>query len=96
MNYLIPDNPGTAALIWLFVFGVCIALKKEVRVSVGGAFRTAMHPKILLPIIVMCGYIALEVWLAARLSLWRADLLKPTILWLAAAFAMLLHFEKSV
>lgn len=96
MNYLIPDNRETAALFWLAIMFLWIASKKDLRASVGGVFRTAMHPKILIPIVVMCGYIALEVWFAARLSLWRADLLKPTILWLAAAFAMLLHFEKSV
>jgi hypothetical protein len=71
MNYLIPDNREAAALIWLAILFFAIASKKDLRASVGGIFRTAMHPKILLPIIVMCGYVALEVWLASKVSLWR-------------------------
>jgi hypothetical protein len=91
-----PDNRETAALIWVAIMFVWIASKKDLRASVGGVFRTAMHPKILLPIIVMCGYVGLEVWLASKFALWRPDLIKPTLLWLAAAFAMLLYFDKSV
>jgi hypothetical protein len=91
-----PDNRETAALIWLAIIFVWIASKKDLRASVGGVFRTAMHPKILLAIIVMCGYVGLEVSLASKFALWRLDLVKPTLLWLAAAFAMLLHFDQSV
>lgn len=97
MRFLIPDNRETTALIWLAILFLWIASQKKLRASFGDLFRVALHPKILLPIIAMCGYVALEVRLANKLSLWRSDLLKPTLIWLAvSALAMLIRFDKSV
>jgi hypothetical protein len=90
------DNRETATLIWLLVLSAGVASRKNLRASVGGVFRIAMHPKVLLPIALMCGYVGMEVWIGAKLSLWQADLTKPTMIWLAVtALVMLVNFAKA-
>lgn len=96
MNYLKPDNRETAALIWLFVLCAWIASRKDLRASVGNVFRTVLTPKSFAPIALMCGYVGTEVWIGAKLSLWRADLTKPTLIWLGgSALVMLVNVHKA-
>jgi hypothetical protein len=95
MDNLMPDNRECAALLWLVIALLWILSRKNLRASVGSLLRAASHPKILLPIVAMFGYVALEVWLGFKLSLWRSDLMKPTLLWLAfTGLAMLFRFDR--
>ncbi|MBI3024698.1 MAG: hypothetical protein HYY66_03285 [Candidatus Tectomicrobia bacterium] len=44
----------------------------------------------------MLGYVLLEIWLAAKFSLWRSDLVKPTLIWLVSSGVVLLFdFDKA-
>lgn len=90
------DNREMAALLWLAILLMFCLAQPKVRAHVPDLLRTAMHPKVLLPVLLMLGYLALEVWLGYRLSLWRSDLLKPTILWVAfSAFSMFFAFDEA-
>ena len=75
------NNRELAILVWLGLFFAWAFSKRDVRSSFGGLLRTASSPTILMPFGAMLGYVALEVWLGSKASLWRADLTKDTVSW---------------
>lgn len=56
-------------------------LKRDVRSGLCGVLRTAINPAILSLLTLFCVYVALEAWFASRIGLWRATLVKDTIVW---------------
>jgi hypothetical protein len=96
MNSMSLDNRELAALLWLAVFVLFCVAHPKVRAHIPHLLRTAIQPKIFLPIVLMLAYITLEVWLGYRVSIWRADLLKPTLLWVAfSALSMFFAFDQA-
>ena len=70
-----------ASLFWLGLIFVLALLKREVRSGLRGVLRTASNPAILVVLALFASYIALEVWLASKLGLWRITLTKDTAVW---------------
>jgi hypothetical protein len=88
------NNREWAILFWLGVFVLWVMLRKDVRSSLGQLLRTGFSPKILAPLIGILGYVAVEVWLGLKASLWRADLAKDTIIWLVVSgFALFFNYD---
>lgn len=70
-----------AALIWL---GVALAwglTRPDLRRSLGEVVKAALHPKLLLPLVIMAAYISGLVYAASRLELWNPNLLSDTLAW---------------
>lgn len=89
------NNREWAILIWLAVLLVWLLLGKKSRADLANAVRTFCTPKILIPVSLLLGYVGLEVWLGAWLSLWRPELIKETTVWfLATGFALFLNLDK--
>lgn len=76
-----PNNREWAILIWFGVVLLVVLHRKGGRSSIGSIFRTARHPKILIPFACMLAYVALLAWLGSVVGLWRAGLIKDTIVW---------------
>lgn len=93
---MILDDREFAALLWLAIavlFGFTWA---KFRACLAELFRMGLQPKILLPISFMFSYVAVEVWLGFRVTLWCRDLLKSTLLWIAfSGLAMLFAFDQA-
>jgi hypothetical protein len=82
------DNREWAALIWLAAALLLILSRRRFRSGLGNVLRNAF-PLVRLPLAAMLAYVALEVWIGYRLSLWNGHLLKGTIIWvLASGLAM--------
>jgi hypothetical protein len=89
------NNREWAILIWLAVLLVWLLLGKKSRAALASAVRTFCTPNILIPVSLLLGYVGIEVWLGAWLSLWRLELIKETVVWfLATGFALFLNFNK--
>lgn len=70
-----------ASLCWLTVLAVWAISIRPVRQSAGTALIHLMTPILLVPLLAMLAWIALEVWIAARFSLWTPALLSDTVVW---------------
>jgi hypothetical protein len=58
-------------------------LRKDLRSSIGNLLTTFLKSKILVLLVAaMFGYVALEVWIGFRLTLWNPDLSTETAIWL--------------
>lgn len=90
------DNREWASLIWLGIFFAWRIFKKENRSNFSDVPSLFLEPKIIISVCAMLGYVALEISLGSKLSLWRSDLLKPTFIWLVVSgFALFFSFDKA-
>ena len=93
---MILDNREWAGLFWLTVFLLWALSKRGVRSSLSRFLRSLFNPVILIPLAAMFGYVALEVWVGYKLSVWHTGLMKGTIIWLiASALAMFFSYDKA-
>lgn len=67
--------------IWLLVFLAWVLSKCEVRWSLGRVLVSVLHPKIVVPVLLLAGYVVMVVWGLAAIDLWEASLLKDTVIW---------------
>lgn len=88
------DNRELAAAVWIGVLvGGCL-VNAGTRSAVLGLVRAALHPKIVLPVLLMLALALLLVRAAASLGLWVGDLIVPTVAWVVAVgLVLLFNFE---
>lgn len=86
------DNREIAALIWLGLAAAAALSNRSLRQGLGSVFRSLLRLAILLPLVVMVGYVCLEVWIGASLSVWHNDLMKGTLIWTGGS-ALVLFFN---
>ena len=55
--------------------------------------RTLASPPLLLPLLGLLGWIALEIWAGAKLGLWNTGLVPNTVVWTAGT-ALVLYFTR--
>lgn len=67
--------------VWVGVAITWTLSHPSIRQSLGGLIKVALNWKILVPIVVILGYIGIVVWGMSNIGLWNRDLLKDTILW---------------
>jgi hypothetical protein len=92
------NNREWATLIWAVGIFLVLALvvRKEMRSNVGGILRTLLSPQLLLPLLVMVGYVVGEVWLGYKARLWRSDLIKDTLVWvIISALALFFGYSQA-
>ncbi len=91
-----PDNREWAILIWLGIAFLWFMSKEGRRADFEKILHTVLKPKILVMLGAMLSYVALEVWLGSKLSIWRSDMVKPTIIWLVlSGLALAFSFNKA-
>ncbi|MGD9872857.1 MAG: hypothetical protein AB7T27_01180 [Kiritimatiellia bacterium] len=75
------NNREIATGIWLVIVAIWAGQKDGIRESFLKMFKTFRHPKIIIPVLLMVGYLWLEVFLLSQWELWNMSLLKDTIYW---------------
>jgi len=90
-----PNNREWALFIWLAIIVLAIVLTKTGRSGVSSVLRAGATSKILVPLIMMFGYVAAELWLGYKLALWRTDLTTDIIFWSVAAMALFFNFVEA-
>ncbi len=70
-----------ALIVWTLAFSGWVVARRDSRKLLGGVLSTALHWKILIPVLLVVAYITLVVLVLYKLSMWTPNLLKDTILW---------------
>jgi hypothetical protein len=90
------NNREWAILIWSVGIFLVLMARREIRSSVGQLLRTLLSPPLLIPLLVMIGYVLGEVWLGYKAGLWRSDLIKDTIVWFViSALAFFFGYDQA-
>ena len=84
------NNRELAILFWLAVFVAWAATKFDIRTGFFAAARSFAEPKIVAPLVVMAGWVGLEVWLGSRLGIWTERMVKDTAIWFVTSGVVLL------
>jgi hypothetical protein len=70
-----------ASFFWLGLVGVWALSHPDIRKRLGAVLRAALHPKLLIPLLVYAAYLAALVFGARRIGLWNPNLTKDTTIW---------------
>jgi hypothetical protein len=90
------NNREWAALFWLIAALIWALSNQDIRRSAAAAARTALHPKISIPLILMLVYVGAMVYEGWRLRVWRAGLVKDTIIWfVGSALVLFVNLSKA-
>lgn len=92
-----PNNREWAMLVWLVIPLVgAILTNKEARSSLAGVLRMLLQRAIAIPILLLLGWIFLEVFLGYQIGLWRSDLTTDFIMWiLVSGIVLFFSFKKA-
>ena len=86
------NNRELAALIWLAVATAWLLSRRDLRLRIADIFKSLMNPLLLLPLLGMLGWIALEIWVGWKLGLWNTGLVSNTVVWTVST-ALVLYFN---
>lgn len=75
------SNREIATAIWLAILLAHAFTKTDVRQASARVVELFVHPKILVPVMVLLAYTAGVTWILFRVGLWVPSLLKDTVLW---------------
>jgi hypothetical protein len=90
------NNREWAILIWGVGIFLFLMARREIRSSVGDLLRILLSPSLLIPLLLMIGYVVGEVWLGYKAGLWRSDLTKDTIVWFViSALAFFFGYDQA-
>src|SRR5215208_4695257 len=90
------NNREWAILIWGVVIFSILMTRREIRSSVGQLLRIVLSPPLLIPLLLMVGYVVGEVWLGNKAHLWRSDLIKDTVVWFViSALALFFGYDQA-
>ncbi len=88
------NNREWASLFWLGLVFSLAMLKRDLRSSVGGVLRIALNPAIVIVLVLFASYVALEVWGASMIGLWRSSLAKETVVWaITSGIVLVFNFQ---
>jgi hypothetical protein len=77
-----PNNREWAILIWLLIALGLMLLNKDLRRNIGNLLTTFFKSRTLVLLVsAMLGYVALEIWVGAKLTLWNPGLATETVIW---------------
>ena len=60
--------------------------------GIAGIFKSLANPLLLLPLLGMLGWIALEIWVGEKVALWNTGLVSNTVVWTVGT-ALVLYFN---
>ena len=86
------NNRELASLIWLTMAAAWVLSRRDLRVGIAGIFKGLANPFLLLPLLGMLGWIAVEIWAGGKLALWNAGLISNTVVWTVGT-ALVLYFK---
>jgi len=86
----VPNNREWALFIWLGAALLWILSRRDLRSSLGGVLKVAIHPKILILLGAMGIWVGMELSWGTRSNLWTTSLTTDTMLWLFTSGMLLL------
>jgi len=93
----VPNNREWALLIWLGVGLAVFLLRADLRSILFQVVRTALHPVLIAPVLLLVGWVGGSVLVAARLGWWKAELATDTGVWFfGTALALMFNVTEAV
>ena len=90
------NNREWATLIWSVGIFLVLMVRSEIRSGVAQLLRILLSPALLIPILLMVGYVVGEIWLGYKARLWRTDLIKDTLVWFViSALAFFFGYDQA-
>ena len=86
---MVLNNRELAALIWLAVAAAWVLSRRDLRSGIAGILKSLTNPLLLLPLLGLLGWIALEIWAGGKLGLWNTGLVSNTVVWTVGTAAVL-------
>ena len=86
------NNRELAALIWLSVAAAWVLSRRDLRSGIADIVKHLAQPLLLLPLLGMLGWIALEIWAGWKLALWNTSFISDTVVWVVGT-ALVLYFN---
>ena len=86
------NNRELASLIWLAVAAAWILSNRKLRSATVEILKSLARPVLLVPLLLMMGWVALEIWVGSKLTLWNIGLVSNTVVWTLGT-AMVLFFN---
>lgn len=80
-----PNNRQWATVLWLAVLVTWALMRRDVRASMRAVLPAALSPKILVPLVLMAGWVVGLVALASRVELWSTSRVTDTAFWFVTA-----------
>ena len=71
---MVLNNRELASLIWLAVAAAWVLSRRDLRSGIAGILKSLTNPLLLLPLLGLLGWIALEIWAGGKLGLWNTGL----------------------
>jgi hypothetical protein len=66
------NNREWAILTWGVAISIILMARRDIRSSGGQILRIVLSPSLLIPLLLMVGYVVGEVWLGYEARLWGA------------------------
>ena len=93
---MVLNNRELASLIWLAVAAAWVLSRRDLRSGIAGILKSLANPFLLLPLLGMLGWIALEIWVGEKLALWNTSLVSNTVVWtVGTALVLYFHVNKA-
>ena len=89
---MVLNNRELASLIWIAVAAAWVLSRRDLRSGIAGILKSLANPLLLLPLLGLQGWIALEIWAGGKLGLWNTDLVSNTVVWTVGT-ALVLYFN---
>jgi hypothetical protein len=90
-----PNNREWALFFWLAVLAVFLVVHPSTRRAIG-QFLPAVSPVLLIPVVLLAGLTAAEVWGARRLGIWDPTLTTGTVVWfVTGGLAIYWHVDET-
>ncbi len=78
---MVLNNRELASLIWLAVAAAWVLSRRDLRSGIADILKSLASPPLLLPLLGLLGWIALEIWAGGKLGLWNTGLVPSTVVW---------------
>lgn len=82
------NNREITVFAWLLVVTLFVFKNRKVRKSAASIFETVLAWKILIPVLLLVGYMGGISYFLSRIELWNVTLLKDTLFWFFSAGMM--------
>lgn len=76
-----PNNRQWAFIFWIVVLLVLAFSLRDTRSVISDVLKAAASPKLLFPIVVLVGWVAVLAYLGAQVGLWDSDRVTDTVMW---------------
>jgi hypothetical protein len=86
------DSREIATLVWLTAGLIAILVFPATRQPLSGVVRAALHPQILIVVMLLGFWVMILVLIGSRIGIWNSTLIKGTLIWFVTAGLVMMFY----